>query len=71
MYRFYNETLYFQSYVEINNEAIRKILKKYKKQMIKGIRNKKEEKEFFGKIVEKLSMQKVMNKIKTLLLDIE
>lgn len=30
-YRFYNETLHFQSYMDINQEGIRKILKKYRK----------------------------------------
>lgn len=31
LYRFYVETVQFQSFVDVNTEAIRKILKKYKK----------------------------------------
>lgn len=31
LYTFFNECIQFQSYIEINSEGVRKILKKYKK----------------------------------------
>jgi hypothetical protein len=70
-YRFYHETVHFQSFVEVNHEAIRKILKKYRKQMIKGIRQKKDEKESFGKVIERMQLSNVSVKVKSLIIDIE
>jgi hypothetical protein len=39
--------------------------------MIKGIRQKKDEKESFGKIIERMQLSSVSVKVKSLILDIE
>lgn len=63
--------MHFHSYVEVNAEGIRKILKKYKKQMIKGIRKKNNEKNYFGAIFKNMNINSIPNRIKGLLFDIE
>jgi hypothetical protein len=55
----------------VNNEAIRKILKKYRKQMLKGIRKKQKEKAYFGVVLEKMSILNISNKTKQILQNIE
>jgi hypothetical protein len=39
-YRFYTETLYFERFVETNEDALRRILKKYNKLMPRPLRNR-------------------------------
>lgn len=39
--------------------------------MIKGIRQKKDEKESFGKIIERMQLSSVSVKVKSLIIDIE
>ena len=50
-FRFYTELQQLAEYTELNNQGIRKILKKYKKQELKVIRKLQDEKEHFGNVL--------------------